>query len=60
MALDFQALVAGEKVSTTVAVKLEHTELVQGIVEQEMIQPTCWIPSSSTSMAILLMSVTSM
>ena len=36
MALDFQALVAGEKVSTTVAVKLEHTELVQGIVEQEM------------------------
>ena len=36
MALDFQALVAGEKVSTTVAVKLEHIELVQGIVEQEM------------------------
>ena len=36
MALDFQALVAGEKVSTTVAVKLEHTELVQGIVEQEI------------------------
>ena len=36
MALDFQALVAGEKVSTTVTVKLEHTELVQGIVEQEM------------------------
>jgi len=36
MALDFQALVAGEKVSTTVAVKLEHTELVQGIVDQEM------------------------
>lgn len=36
MALDFQALVAGEKISTTVAVKLEHTELVQGIVEQEM------------------------
>ena len=36
LALDFQALVAGEKVSTTVAVKLEHTELVQGIVEQEM------------------------
>lgn len=36
MALDFQTLVAGEKVSTTVAVKLEHTELVQGIVEQEM------------------------
>ena len=30
MALDFQALVAGEKVSTTVAVKLEHTELVHG------------------------------
>ena len=36
MALDFQALVAGEKVSTTVAVKLEHTDMVQGIVEQEM------------------------
>ena len=34
MALDFQALVAGEKVSTTVAVKLEHTDMVQGIVEQ--------------------------
>ena len=27
MALDFQALVAGEKVSTTVAVKLEHTDI---------------------------------
>lgn len=36
MALDFQALVAGEKVSTTVAVKLEHTTWFQGIVEQEM------------------------
>lgn len=36
MALDFQALVAGEKVSTTVAIKLEHTDMVQGIVEQEM------------------------
>ena len=36
MALDFQALVAGEKVSTTVAVKLEHTDMVQGIVEQEI------------------------
>ena len=36
MALDFQALVAGEKVSTTVAVKLEHADLVQGIVEQEL------------------------
>ena len=36
LALDFQALVAGEKVSTTVAVKLEHTDMVQGIVEQEM------------------------
>ena len=36
MALDFQALVAGEKVSTTVAIKLEHTDMVQGIVEQEI------------------------
>ena len=36
MALDFQALVAGEKVSTTVAVKLEHADMVQGIVEQEL------------------------
>ena len=36
MALDFQALVAGEKVSTTVTIKLEHTDMVQGIVEQEM------------------------
>ena len=32
MALDFQALVAGE----TVAIKLEHTDMVQGIVEQEI------------------------
>ena len=36
LALDFQALVAGEKVSTTVTIKLEHTDMVQGIVEQEM------------------------
>ena len=36
MDLDFQALVAGEKVSTTVAIKLEHTDMVQGIVEQEI------------------------
>ena len=54
MALDFQALVAGEKVSTTVAVKLEHTDLVQGI------RPPFLTPSSSTSTAILQTSVISM
>lgn len=36
MALDFQALVAGEKISTTVPVKLENESAVQGFVDQEL------------------------
>ena len=36
MALDFQALVKGEKISTSVPVKFENAEIVQGIVEQEL------------------------
>ncbi len=36
MALDFQALVKGEKISTTVSVHFENTDIVQGIVEQEL------------------------
>ena len=36
MALDFQALVKGEKISTTVPVHFENTDIVQGIVEQEL------------------------
>lgn len=36
MALDFQALVAGETISTTVPVKLENEGAVQGFVDQEL------------------------
>lgn len=36
LALDFQALIAGEMVSTTVPVKLLNAESVQGVVEQEL------------------------
>ena len=36
MALDFQALVAGEAISTTVTVKLENEGAVQGFVDQEL------------------------
>lgn len=36
MALDFQALVKGEKISTTVPVHFENADIVQGIVEQEL------------------------
>ena len=36
MALDFQALVAGEAISTTVPVKLENVGAVQGFVDQEL------------------------
>ena len=36
MSLDFQALVKGEKISTSVPVKFENAEIVQGIVEQEL------------------------
>ena len=36
MALDFQALVAGEAISTTVPVKLENVSAVQGFVDQEL------------------------
>ena len=36
MALDFQALGAGEKISTTVPVKLENESAVQGFVDQEL------------------------
>lgn len=36
MALDFQALVAGEAISTTVPVKLENEGAVQGFVDQEL------------------------
>ena len=36
MALDFQALVAGETISTTVPVKLENESAVQGFVDQEL------------------------
>lgn len=36
MALDFQALVAGEAISTTVPVKLENESAVQGFVDQEL------------------------
>lgn len=36
MALDFQALVAGEAISTTVPVKLENEGAVQGFVVQEL------------------------
>lgn len=36
MALDFQALVKGEKISTTVPIKLENQDTAQGIVEQEL------------------------
>ena len=36
MALDFQALVAGESISTTVPVKLENEGAVQGFVDQEL------------------------
>ena len=65
MALDFQALVAGEKVSTTVAVKLEHTDMVSLSRKwkrstTKQIRPTFLTPSSSTSTAILQTSVTFM
>ncbi len=36
MARDFQALVAGEAISTTVPVKLENEGAVQGFVDQEL------------------------
>ena len=36
MALDFQALVAGEAISTTVPVKLENERALQGFVDQEL------------------------
>lgn len=36
MSLDFQALVKGEKISTSVPIKFENVEIVQGIVEQEL------------------------
>ena len=36
MALDFQALVAGEAISTTVPVKLENEGAVHGFVDQEL------------------------
>lgn len=36
MALDFQALVAGEAISTTVPVKLKNEGAVQGFVDQEL------------------------
>ena len=36
MALDFQALVAGEAISTTVPVKLENEGAVRGFVDQEL------------------------
>ena len=36
MSLDFQALVKGEKISTSVPVKFENADIVQGIVEQEL------------------------
>lgn len=36
MALDFQALVAGEAISTIVPVKLENEGAVQGFVDQEL------------------------
>ena len=36
MALDFQALVKGEKISTTVPVHFENADIVKGIVEQEL------------------------
>ena len=36
MALDFQALVAGEAISTTVPIKLENEGAVQGFVDQEL------------------------
>lgn len=36
MSLDFQALVAGEAISTTVPVKLENEGAVQGFVDQEL------------------------
>lgn len=36
LSLDFQALVKGEKIATSVPVKLENAEIVQGIVEQEL------------------------
>lgn len=36
MALDFQALVAGEAISTTVPVKLENEGAAQGFVDQEL------------------------
>ena len=36
LALDFQALVAGEAISTTVPVKLENEGAVQGFVDQEL------------------------
>ena len=36
MALDFQALVKGEKISTTVPVHFENADIVHGIVEQEL------------------------
>ena len=36
MDLDFQALVAGEAISTTVPVKLENEGAVQGFVDQEL------------------------
>ena len=36
MALDFQALVAGEAISTSVPVKLENEGAVQGFVDQEL------------------------
>lgn len=36
IALDFQALVAGEAISTTVPVKLENEGAVQGFVDQEL------------------------
>lgn len=36
MAIDFQELVAGEKISTSVPIKLEHSESILGVVEQEL------------------------
>lgn len=37
MALDFQALFAGEKVSTTVAIKLGHTDMVHFITSEDAV-----------------------
>lgn len=36
LAIDFQELVAGEKISTTVPIKLENPESILGVVEQEL------------------------